>query len=531
MSQSLDYNYEYDLPEQPEDEDEYYDENPDRSYSFQFTGDAYSREEAAEADGSVTGTYSYTDQAGEQRTVNYRAGAGIGFEVIDPEVDQMFASFGQKMAPSSPPQSFAPPPPSVGATEPGSLYGAPALPSYKEESLPGYTADTVPAASDTRAQPAGMAMDPSYYFEYQSADSERTEDADSSGVVVGSYRYRTAGGNDIEVRYRAGADTGFVVENADELAAALENAAAEVPLVKASSEQENIVIAVPTPLSGAPPAPQPGVLYSAPPPEIETSYGVPAEEPGTLYGAPLPSYEEEVVAVPSVVSAKAAPAGMVMDKSYSFAYSEEDSGREEAADSAGVVQGEYSYTNPEGNIISVRYRAGADIGFVVENAEELTAQVRKATDDGAAVAAARRKETQEAESEISTSYSHPQADPLPLAAPDTLYGAPAAPEADFALPLPSYNEPSAPHTLYGAPSENIATSGAAPAMVMDASFNFKVDESDHSFQEEADQAGERTGSYSYISPAGDSIEVRYRAGRDGFVILNPEDVLPIAPTL
>merc|ERR1712173_241827 len=114
---------------------------------------------------------------------------------------------------------------------------------------------------------------------------------------------------------------------------------------------------------------------------------------------------------------------------------------------------------------------------------------------------------------------------------DTLYGAPAAPEADFALPLPSYSEPSAPDTLYGAPSEKIATSGAAPTMVMDASFNFKVDESDHSLQEEADQAGERTGSYSYISPAGDSIEVRYRAGRDGFVILNPEEVLPIAPTV
>ena len=66
-------------------------------------------------------------------------------------------------------------------------------------------------------------------------------------------------------------------------------------------------------------------------------------------------------------------------------------------------------------------------------------------------------------------------------------------------------------------------------MVMDASFNFAIEEDDHSFQEEADVNGERTGSYSYTNPDGEEIEVRYRAGRDGFVILNPEDVLPQAP--
>merc|ERR1712083_419703 len=197
-----------------------------------------------------------------------------------------------------------------------------------------------------------------------------------------------------------------------------------------------------------------------------------------------------------------------------------------------MTRTQYSYTNAEGNVISVRYKAGADIGFVVENEEELSAAVRKATDDGAAVAAARRAEAdQQAGSEVSTSYSQPHADPLPLAAPDTLYGAPSAPESDYSLPLPSYNEVSQPDSLYGAPSENIASIDAAAAMVMDASFNFKVDESDHSFQEEADQAGERTGSYSYISPGGDAIEVRYRAGRDGFVILNPDEVLPIAPSV
>merc|ERR1712165_181866 len=253
VSQSLDYNYDYDLPEQARSNtnDEYYDENPDRSYAFNFAGDTYSRDETAQADGSEKGSYSYTGEDGQQRTVNYRAGAGIGFEVIDPEVDQMFADFGQKMKASTPPLSFAPPPPVSSAdtrtavvSQPDSLYGAPPLPTYEEAPLPtyeeaplpGYEADVLPTASVNSAQPAGMMMDPSYYFEYKSADSERVE----------------------------GADIGFVVENADELAAALENVAAETPLVRAPSEQQDIVTSVPTPLSGAPPAPQPDVLYAAP---------------------------------------------------------------------------------------------------------------------------------------------------------------------------------------------------------------------------------------------------------------------------
>merc|ERR1719325_466124 len=125
-------------------------------------------------------------------------------------------------------------------------------------------------------------MDPSYYFEYKSADSQRTEDADSTGNIVGSYKYKTAGGNEIEVRYKAGPETGFVVENMEELAVALESAAAEAPLVKTASDLDGLVIDVPAPLSGAP-APQPDVLYAAPVAES-------VAEASSLYGAPLPSY-------------------------------------------------------------------------------------------------------------------------------------------------------------------------------------------------------------------------------------------------
>merc|ERR1712088_57004 len=177
--------------------------------------------------------------------------------------------------------------------------------------------------------------------------------------------------------------------------------------------------------------------------------------------------------------------------------------------------------------MGVRYTAGADTGFVIENSEELAASVKEATNAGAEAAAARAVLV---------------ADPLPLAptssasdsvvisVPDSLYGAPPPAE-----PLPSYQEEIVPpDTLYGAPAESLPSYEEQPAapqpqMVMDASFNFAVDEDQHQFEEEADRTGERTGSYSYLAPDGTLVKVRYTAGRDGFVILNPDEVLPQAP--
>merc|ERR1712111_112475 len=61
---------------------------------------------------------------------------------------------------------------------------------------------------------------------------------------------------------------------------------------------------------------------------------------------------------------------------------------------------------------------------------------------------------------------------------------------------------------------------------VDRSFSFETKADDHEFTEKADTGGERIGSYSYITPEGDRITVRYSAGKNGFVILNPEEVLP-----
>ena len=492
----------------------------------------------------MTGSYSYLGADGVQHTVNYRAGAGIGFEIIDPAVDQMFADFGAKVddplpvaalrdaAPAEVVVEAVAPDALYGASTavaPDTLYGAPAeeLPSYSEE-LPSYVdlpRDESSASEEVEATTTGMMMDPSYYFQYKSADSERTEDADSNGAVVGSYSYLSPGGQEIVVRYKAGADTGFVIENQEELNSALLRAASEPfeaaeEVEQASEPREHVFTlegddedVLPTPLSGSPPPLE--SLYSAPPPAA-------VAEPSSLYGAPalepLPSYEEaEVVA---------APAMMMMDPSYNFAYAGDAGNREEAADSQGVVTGSYSYLSPEGNEILVRYTAGADIGFVIENSDELAASVRQATNAGAEAAAARAV----AAAPLPIASSAAASDSVVISVPDSLYGAPSAES------LPSYQEEiTVPETLYGAPASEPLPSyqeepAAAPAqMVMDASFNFAVDEEEHKFEEEADRTGERTGSYSYQAPDGTLVKVRYTAGRDGFVILNPDEVLPQAP--
>merc|ERR1719476_255675 len=123
-----------------------------------------------------------------------------------------------------------------------------------------------------------------------------------------------------------------------------------------------------------------------------------------------------------------------MNPNYNFAYTNDDSSRtEDANPDTGIITGQYSYTNPQGNEIEVKYRAGADIGFVIENQEDLNAVILKATEDGAAAAAAA--------SSPGTSY----ADPLPIAAssPDSII-------SPFPQPGISYGAPvSQPETSYG----------------------------------------------------------------------------------
>ena len=532
------------------------------------------------------------------------------------------------------------------------LYGAPAKPPPKaREELPGYGAEELPAynipaaasapsASVAASAPAPvmMMMDPSYYFEYKSEDSERVEDADTTGSITGQYGYKTAGGNDILVKYSAGAGTGFVIENKDDLAAALERSAAEAALVKAKpytgevvevessgpntedasysfaykgsdkAQQEessagdvkgsysfktedgqeftvkytsgvggfvveNIedLLAQTNPQS----AEYQAVLaeHAAIAAERESlaseaqaviaarsnSASSPAAEPyihEEIEAEPyihedVPYVHEEIAAEPYIHD-DGSNAAANTDSSYGFSYNEDTAERAESADASGLIQGNYKYTNAEGNTINVEYEAGNGIGFVIKNQDDLNAAIKKATEDGAIAAATKKAQSaassssassatgyssSAASSASSSSYSAASASsaassysaaPLPLAG----YGGQSTfslPQSN-ALPTVGRRRVAVKKQRFSASNQHAIAHSAGGAAIS-RSFMFNAVGDDHEFMESADAAGERTGSYSYVNPDGENILVKYSAGKDGFVILNPREVLPQGPVV
>jgi len=383
------------------------------------------------------------------------------------------------------------------------LYGAPAeLPSYGEEDLPVYTIPAAASSPSSSVSASGsMMMDPSYYFEYKSADSERREDADSTGSITGQYGYKTAGGNDILVKYSASADTGFVIENKEDLAAALEKSAAEAALVKAK------------PYTGE---------------TVEVEYTGPNTE----------------------------------DSSYSYAYKGSDKAQQEQS-AAGNVKGSYSFKTEDGQEFVVKYTSGVG-GFVVDNLEELLAKANPQTaeyeaivaEHAAAATAAARKSSGNANSPAAEVYVHEEIEAEPYnheeieaeayvhqeieaepyiheeieAEPYIHEEIAAEPYLDEQVPY-VHNEIAAEPYVHEEESVGSASRQLSSGPGMDASFMFNAVGDDHEFMETADAAGERTGSYSYVIPEGGNFRVKYSAGKNGFVILNPREVLPQAPVV
>jgi len=326
-----------------------------------------------------------------------------------------------------------------------------------------------------------MMMDPSYSFKFSNEDSEREEQNDVSGVLTGSYSYKTPGGENILVRYTAGADTGFVIQNMDELNAALERSAAEPVQVRASP-------------------------YSGETAEIEyTGPGV-AED-------------------------------MSLQQGYSYGYRLSDKEISQKADSQGEVTGSYSYGLEDGRQVEVRYTAGKE-GFKVLNMDELMETVHAEEDLGqygadhseaAPVVATRvqlKTEATHHNAEIEAEpYIHEEIEAEPYVH-EEIEAEPYVHDSTGDVSEPYVHKTGANSRPIGRKRVAVKQNKSSESSAASRSFSFQSKAEDHEFSEESDSAGERTGSYSYLTPEGDKITVRYSAGRNGFVILNPEDVLP-----
>ncbi len=126
-------------------------------------------------------------------------------------------------------------------------------------------------------------------------------------------------------RYRAGADTGFVIENEGEFAQSVRRATVDGAAAAAARRQSD-------------PA-----AYAA-------------EEASDVFRTE-PSVQGD----------------MTLNNRYAFGYSSSQGRRSETADDDGTVRGSYTIVGADGRPVEVRYRAGADIGYVVENMDEVIA--------------------------------------------------------------------------------------------------------------------------------------------------------------
>ena len=93
-------------------------------------------------------------------------------------------------------------------------------------------------------------------------------------------------------------------------------------------------------------AADPPKFYAPKPQPLDTLYGAPA--------APIEAASEsKAFALPAP---RTTPAPMMMmDRSYDFGYTGDDSSRVESADPSGNVVGTYAYTSPDGNQLEVRF--------------------------------------------------------------------------------------------------------------------------------------------------------------------------------
>ncbi|KAK5645824.1 hypothetical protein RI129_004288 [Pyrocoelia pectoralis] len=150
-------------------DDPNFDPNEDPSYNFAFNTRTYTRQEAANRLGDVTGKFSYLDDIGERHNVEFIAGKNTGFHVRSPVPDN-------KPLPFSPIQY-------VGKRKP------------------------VPRGRTT----VQRGLDGSYRFVSGGPDHRRTETSDATGHVRGSYTYLDDKGVRHSVHYIAGPETGYRV--------------------------------------------------------------------------------------------------------------------------------------------------------------------------------------------------------------------------------------------------------------------------------------------------------------------------------
>ncbi|XP_023725671.1 uncharacterized protein LOC111874410 isoform X2 [Cryptotermes secundus] len=207
--------------------------NNDGSYSFSFSTNDQSREESADSQNNVRGSYSFkAKDDGRIRHVDYAAGSATGFVATGshlPAPSRSTASFRYPSQGQSRPASFG--------QSSSSSFSQPGLSSYstgdgiysagdgkvsttKDASSVGLTSGKSTSSGSFSQTPVGesststgLQKDGSYSFSYNAGDHSRQESGDAQNNVRGSYSFVAKDdGQARHIEYEAGAATGFIAK-------------------------------------------------------------------------------------------------------------------------------------------------------------------------------------------------------------------------------------------------------------------------------------------------------------------------------
>ena len=286
---------------------------------FRFEESDHSRQEEADANGNIKGKYSYKNSEGNDIVVQYSAGPNQGFVIENQE------ELAQSVAKAT-----------LDAAE-----------VQKSRNIDEVEKTNGIYFEQPKINQETWIQSRSYKYGFSDNDLSRSEVSDEDGNVQGTYTIPDVNGKPILVKYHAGPSTGFVIENMAE--------------VQARTNPELIN------------APQPSTT-------IEPSKPLEPSEPIQTIRS---KNGRRLKVVKKARKPFVDPLAEDRDASYKFAYgsAEASESRQEESDSKGNIRGQYRYTNQDGNPILVRYSAGANRGFVIENSKELNENVAKATND------------------------------------------------------------------------------------------------------------------------------------------------------
>lgn len=344
----------------------------DGSYSFAYNAGDSSRQESADVQNNVRGTFTFKSKDdGKTRRVDYEAGAATGFIAKGTHLPSVFNP----------------------------------LSSTSNEGYSGVLSSNSPVGdysstfADSRGQEASSG-DASYSFSYNAGDQSRQESSDVQGNINGQYSFIGTDGVQRKVDYAAGAGKGFIAKAGSSTSPASFRSFSQTPVTSFSSEAGISSTGIQSDGSysfsynaGDHSRQESGDAQN----NVRGTYSFRAKDDGqtrrinydagaatgfiaqgTDLPAAVPHYrtgnnfssfssQPTLRLNPSDVGGLVSSSGSQSDGSYSFSYNTADQSRQESGDARNNVRGSFTFkAKDDGQTRRVDYEAGANTGFTAK---------------------------------------------------------------------------------------------------------------------------------------------------------------------